>query len=248
MLKVPIIFNGVKDMLINQINLFNFSMKGSHNPVLESIFKFSDFTIYSFVLMGFISGIFMIYLLVLKFNEYILKSKNSKIIFLFFLLILYCFIIFTQLATNRYYIPFMAILILLLLFQEDLKSLDIKIKTISISIFLILNFYNSIASAHDMMLFNRTRWAAIRELTDHQNISYNKIDGGFDFGAWNNYHYDYKEKKNKNWWWVEDDQYIVSYGTYENYNILKEYNYFKWLPPSYQAKIFILKRKEDLKK
>jgi len=105
----------------------------------------------------------------------------------------------------------------------------------------ILLFYYGISSAYDKMSFNRARWDAIHYLQNDLKIPNNKIDGHFEFNAWYFFDKNYKRRSDRNWWWVQDEDYIVTYGTTKGFTVLKEYNYSKLLPPFY-GKYYILKK------
>jgi len=100
----------------------------------------------------------------------------------------------------------------------------------------------AIAGTRDYLEWNRIRWEALADL-QRENISPKQIDGGFEFNGW--YFYDPKSHgpRHKSDWWVQDDEYILSFGQIAGYEIHREYQYAHWLPP-YQGKILVLKRKD----
>jgi len=95
---------------------------------------------------------------------------------------------------------------------------------------LIFSFF-SILSTHDYLSWNRARWKAIDYLLNEKNISPYKIDGGFEFNAW------YKagpfnphQKDGISWWFVTEDEYVLSFGPVTGYQFLKSFQYKRYLP------------------
>lgn len=101
----------------------------------------------------------------------------------------------------------------------------------------------SIISTHDYLSLNRTRWKALQNLLLNDNIHPSLIDGGFEFNGLFLYNSNYKKKENKNWYWVVDDVYAVSYREIAGYDALYSYEYIRWMPPQNKNKIFVLKRR-----
>jgi hypothetical protein len=110
-------------------------------------------------------------------------------------------------------------------------------------ILLVLGFAGyAIAGTRDYLAWNRIRWEALADL-QRENISPKQIDGGFEFNGW--YFYDPKSHgpRHKSDWWVQDDEYILSFGQLAGYKIHREYQYTHWMPP-YQGKILVLQRND----
>jgi 4-amino-4-deoxy-L-arabinose transferase-like glycosyltransferase len=89
----------------------------------------------------------------------------------------------------------------------------------------------SVASTHDYLAWNRARWEALTGLTSKQDVSPRQIDGGFEFNGWNLYAQDYRREESKSWWWVDDDLYVVAFGTIPGYEVVARHSYSRWLPP-----------------
>ena len=102
-----------------------------------------------------------------------------------------------------------------------------------------------VAATHDYLSWNRARWQALDYLTGQMAIPKNKIDGGYEFNGWNLYDskkpIEYGGKKS--WWWVDEDKYIVTFGTLAEYDSLTAFPYDRWLPPGV-GQIYILNRAE----
>jgi hypothetical protein len=111
-------------------------------------------------------------------------------------------------------------------------------KNIAIVVLIGLTLF-TIYETHTYFAWNRSRWQALDYLTNDLNISPKRIDGGFEFNAWNFYDPNYERKKDKSWWWVQDDEYIITFGTLEGYEVFKAYDYNSFCSKN---SIYILKR------
>lgn len=108
----------------------------------------------------------------------------------------------------------------------------------SISIIILISLF-TFYETHNYFSWNRSRWEAIDYLTKELRVSPDKIDGGFEFNAWNFYDPQYKTKYDKSWWWVQDDEYLLAFGRLNGFNIFKVFSYNSFL---HSKKIYILKR------
>jgi len=105
---------------------------------------------------------------------------------------------------------------------------------------LVLMVIFSIASTHDYLTWNRTRWQAIDNLIKNENILNTQIDGGFEFGGWYNFHeIEIETDAEKSWWWVKDAKYILTFNELSGYDIHAKYIYDSWLQG--EQAIFVLK-------
>lgn len=102
----------------------------------------------------------------------------------------------------------------------------------------------TVAATHDYLSWNRARWKALHYLTEESNISYKKIDGGYEFNNWYGYNIDtwhelsYMPGERKN----SDNEYVVSFGPIIGYKEIRRYPYKRWLSFSGEGNIFILHR------
>jgi hypothetical protein len=155
-------------------------------------------------------------------------TAEGRRIFLFVLsasfLVLYSFFDFY----DRYIIVIIPSVILLLIgLKTEARQGNIQ-KIISYSFVIIMVLFSTV-SLHDYFDWNRERWRALEELTEENKISPHKIDGGFEFNGWYNYDPEYRSTGSKSWWWVNDDEYILSFGTLPGYRTMKSYTYERWL-------------------
>ena len=249
----PKIYDSLTGLLISTHNLHNFYFSDIHEPSRNYIFTFPIWLTAIYLIFGLASGIILIYWLV-NFIIYDMKIKKIgkndfqklKYLFLILNLLLYLFPTYSMIIFNRYLIlPSVIIIILIIGISSNKIVVSRNMKIIS-SIFLLLLTYYSVSAAKDMMNYNRTNLEAINYLEITLKIKASQIDGGFEFNAWNFYDNNYKMMPNKNWWWVKDDEYKISWGECKNYSVLKVYEYLKWFPPGFKSKIFILKRNKSI--
>ena len=102
----------------------------------------------------------------------------------------------------------------------------------------------SVAAVHDYFAWNRARWTALNYLTDEMHVAPNRIDGGMEFNGWFLHDPNHKAKPDKSWWWVDDDEFVVSFGPSSGYRVLREYKFSRWIPVSGDI-IQIIQRKPD---
>ena len=94
---------------------------------------------------------------------------------------------------------------------------------------LILMTIFSIISTHDYLAWNRARWQALDDLTVNENIPTTHIDGGFEFGGWYNFHeIEVEMNVKKSWWWVTEDDYVLTFNEIDGYDIHSKYKYNSW--------------------
>ncbi|MBK7936141.1 MAG: glycosyltransferase family 39 protein [Lewinellaceae bacterium] len=89
----------------------------------------------------------------------------------------------------------------------------------------------SISATHDYLAWNRARWAAMGRL-DNQGITPSKIDGGFEYNGWHTTGpASQKSPGLKSWWFVQDDEWVVSFGPVYGYDPAFSVPFGRWLPP-----------------
>lgn len=87
----------------------------------------------------------------------------------------------------------------------------------------------SVAATHDYLAWNRARWAALRGLLQ-EGVQPRSIDGGYEFNGWFLFDPGYKPVPGKSWWWVDQDDYIVSFSPLHGYRELRSVRFSPWLP------------------
>ena len=172
------------------------------------------------------------------------KLNKDEVIPLFLILgcLFYCLPIFVIGYYDRYLMPLLVPLSLLILAPTKSTSAKRSPTYIFLLILLILPyFFFSIAGTKDYLAWNRVRWSALRTLLSTKAVAPSDIDGGLEFNGWYLYDREYKPKKFKSWWWVDNDEYIVSMGPIVGYKLFRKYQFSKWLPPG-KEHLFVLRR------
>lgn len=128
-------------------------------------------------------------------------------------------------------------------FLFQILFLDIeKIKTKNIVYFLplVLMSYFSVAATKDYLNTHRTKLEAFEYLRS-ENIGMDRIDAGFELNGWYNFQKNYESPDGISFWWVNDDEYVISFGKIEGYRKLKSYSF--WSALNFKTReIFILER------
>jgi len=145
-----------------------------------------------------------------------------------------CSVVFLALRklnhTDRYILPVIPLLLAALVgvFSSNYR---IRPPGLAVSLLLLVAFAEfGIAGTHDYLSWNRARWAALDSLTLQERISPRKIDGGYEFNGWHLYSRDYKAKVGKSWWYVEADDYVVTFSPLPSTEKLRQYPYERWMP------------------
>jgi hypothetical protein len=149
---------------------------------------------------------------------------------------------------DRYLLLLLPLLMMLVSVSKTNNSnWNVDSKVISLALIMMLLYGGfTIGATHDYLSWNRVRWQALHSLMKESQISPNRIDGGFEFNGWYLYDFKYKEKPNKSWWWVDNDDYIISFSPINGYEEVKQYPVRRWLP-FWQENILVLHKNTDLK-
>jgi len=58
------------------------------------------------------------------------------------------------------------------------------------------------------------------------------VDGGFEFNGWYDYDGAYQQRPGVSWWWVQGDDYVVTFGGLDGYREVMRFPYDRWLAPN----------------
>ncbi|MCW6508566.1 hypothetical protein [Lichenifustis flavocetrariae] len=97
----------------------------------------------------------------------------------------------------------------------------------------------SVLALHDYFAWNRTRWTAIADLQAAHEASPETLDGGIEYNGLFSYDPSYTPTPNKSFWWVKNDDYMITFGPVAGMTVLKQYPYRAYLPP-FERSIFVL--------
>ena len=207
--------------------------------------QLSSFSFDIIKIFAFISAFFAVFLVInevykLFINKEKSFEKNSKILILILFLLNILFLFLNRHYFDRYNLIFFPLLSIFLIPSEKIKS-NLSVKLIS-SILLTIFISFSIFATKDYLSWNRARWEALNYLQKEKNISPNDIDGGFEFNGWHKTGERSRSVKyKKSWWFVDNDEYVVSFGDVCNYHKIKGFAYNQIMSKKNDS-IYILKR------
>ena len=174
----------------------------------------------------------------------LVQHQRTNAHYIRFFLIAGGIIYFTPVLFLNYYdryllTPLVLVALLLALDGERLPSF--KVAAPPTALLLLFAFY-SVASTHDYLAWNRARWQALRQLTEHDEaVPYHQINGGFEYNGYMLFTDELlRTKKTDKWWALEDDRYVITFGRIADYEVVQSYEYDRWLPPT-SGQIFVLK-------
>jgi hypothetical protein len=183
-----------------------------------------------------------------KYQSYDFVGKKWLITLIIFAIFIYFFPmgILTHGFFDRYLILLLPLLMMIVsISTTNISNWKVDSKVISIALIMMLLYGGfTIGATHDYLSWNRVRWQALHSLMQESQISPNQIDGGFEFNGWYLYDSKYKGTPGKSWWWVDKDDYIISFGPITGYEEVKRYPFRKWLPFG-QENIFVLHKNTD---
>lgn len=133
-------------------------------------------------------------------------------------------------------LPFIALLLALSSTLAPSGSWRVRgavILTASMAVFTVM-------AQHDLMAWNRARWAALADL-ERSGVTAAQIDGGFEYNGLRAYRADYVAKPGRSWWWVDDNQFMVTFGAVRGYTQRAAYPYETWAPPARRS-ILVVER------
>ncbi|MFT4571106.1 MAG: hypothetical protein ACI8TX_002111 [Hyphomicrobiaceae bacterium] len=97
----------------------------------------------------------------------------------------------------------------------------------------------SIGGTHDYMAWNRARHALVEDLGS-RGVGFDKLDAGMDLNGWHNAHrlgtwpsdedvIASRSGASKSWWWVMDDEWVVSFRPLRGYEPVASRPWVSWL-------------------
>ena len=154
------------------------------------------------------------------------KEQIFKLGALFFVLGYAFFLIIDYYRFDRYMLPILPFLMMLILPKHPTKK---RLLLILSSTLLLIISACSIIGTHDYLAWNKARWLAL-EYLENQGITSSKIDGGFEYNGWHQtYHRNPDNQYSKSWWFVDEDDYSVAFKPYHNYHSVAAFPYTRWL-------------------
>jgi 4-amino-4-deoxy-L-arabinose transferase-like glycosyltransferase len=105
---------------------------------------------------------------------------------------------------------------------------------------LLLSFY-AVAGTHDYLAWNRARWGALDDLVEKDGVAPSRIDGGYEFNGSFTYQETGRPAGGKSWWWVVDDEFVLTMGPLPGYAPHRVVAYRRWMPAG-EERVYVLKR------
>ncbi|OGC23664.1 hypothetical protein A2291_04095 [candidate division WOR-1 bacterium RIFOXYB2_FULL_42_35] len=189
-------------------------------------------------LMGLVGGVILLDVL-----RRALWQRDWLKVFIFLVCLGYFLPISPVVFFDRYLIFLLPLLLMLMVITNSEPSIQLKpIKIVIAAGLIVIYGLFSLVATHDYLSWNRTRWQALRYLTQEKHISPCDIDGGFEFNGWFGYHPYYRVYEHKSWWWVYNDDYIVSFGPINGFKEVIRFAYKRYIPWG-EGRILVLRKK-----
>lgn len=93
---------------------------------------------------------------------------------------------------------------------------------------LVLFIVFSITATHDYLAWNRATLKSFNWL-QKQDISIQQVDAGYGLNGWHNYGAPRILNDSTSFWWVTNDQYLITFGELSNRETIHKTTYKRWL-------------------
>jgi hypothetical protein len=178
------------------------------------------------------------------FKEYpsISSIEHYRMLFLFSAIVLYSVFIGIAGFLDRYLIWLLPLVMgVIFVPTNSVRLFAPNLPIVAALALITLYALFTLTGTHDYLTWNRARWQALTDLMEKDHISYQDIDGGFEFNGWYAYDAKFEPDSSRSWWWVKDDRYVISFGPITGYAVIKQYPFNRWMPIR-QGNILVLKR------
>lgn len=203
-------------------------MTGYDSNIISDTSLLSSILCVLFSLIGAIS--FFIILLGIIIN---VKSNqqstavNKSVIFCILVSCMYFLPIACNYFNDRYLIFLLPFILYATIPRQNINKNQLKV-TFMITVFMI---GVSTVITHDYFALHNTRWQALNYLVHTKKIPVTDIDGGFEFNALHHTSFkNYNPQHTGRWWFIENDDYIVSPYPRKGYHSIKYFTVQEWLP------------------
>lgn len=220
--------------------MYNFGLgpellKDTYTLELASTPRLPIWVMYLFNFIGQIVGCWIMILMVKTYHSISVLQKKF-FLFLFLLNATYLPLMSITSFYDRYLLlTFASVFLYLMLF------VDLKLQNVFYVLPIVLMSYFAVAGTRDYLSWQRTKLEAFHFL-EKEKIDLKKIDAGFELNGWYNFQEGWESPDHLSFWWVNDDEYIISFGKIDGYKVFKEYSFWSTLHFQRQD-ILILKRK-----
>ncbi len=150
------------------------------------------------------------------------------------------FLLAHPLFFDRYTLPLFPLIILLIC--DGVSSSKNRLRGWwSIGLLTLIILFSA-TGTFDYLSWNRARWR-LADALEKQNISPHQVDGGFEYNGWYLTGPDGRPPRfgQKSWWFVDDDEYVISFGPWCGYRPVLSEAYPRLWPPG-QDSLWVLRR------
>jgi len=141
---------------------------------------------------------------------------------------------------DRYFIPLLPLVLFFLVHVSAADSVK-RYRMIGSAALCLMTAGFAVLTTHDYMAWNRARWRAIADLQNSGDARPTTLDGGLEYNGLFSYNPFYQIRDGKSWWWIDKDNYQITFGPIPGMKIFNEYPYEVLLPPVKRS-ILVLKR------
>ncbi len=106
--------------------------------------------------------------------------------------------------------------------------------------FLVIAMF-SVVGTRDYLSWNRAKHDAFEYLISKE-ISIGQMDAGYEYNGFYNYHSERKTAEGRSFWWVTDDEWMITFGPVPGYEQVEKFPFYRWLFLK-KDEILVLKRK-----
>lgn len=145
--------------------------------------------------------------------------------FIGFSIVYLVFVCFNYYLIDRYLLPFVPFL---MIFMAIVAGRFTKFGWVLLGAYALF----SVIATHDYLSWNRARWQVAEQLSA-QGVKPEQMDGGFEFNGWHKTGsvVTQREYGLKSWWFVRDNEWMISFGPVWGYDSLFAVPYRRWMPP-----------------
>lgn len=142
---------------------------------------------------------------------------------------------------DRYLIPLSAMAIVFVFScSEILRNYRLSLKgSAPAAVSLIFMTIFSVGGTHDFMALKRSQTMALNYLTKDLKVNPCNLDGGMEFNGYNCFHQDHQSPKGVSWWWVDQEDYVVTLGNLNGFQTVRKFPFQRLLGKD--GAIYILK-------
>ncbi|MDD5572016.1 MAG: glycosyltransferase family 39 protein [Bacteroidales bacterium] len=153
-----------------------------------------------------------------------------------FILLYFIFVSINKAYFDRYALPLILLVVLLLI--PKLNATQLKLKS-TLIIVMATVYIVTILENKDFFNWQKNRWKALTYL-QNKGISPHEIDGGFEYNGWHKTNKDYPNDS-RSWWWVDKDNYVVTNEKLNNFELDTLFTFKRFLPYKSDT-VYVLKR------